>query len=103
MTTGVFVKFGALRERFYEERMWLQVLKMLSEERVHSGSYAVRGEGYERHMFCTLTYGTIMHGKMAFDEDIYARFRNALQTLENHSQRMSLLKSPRSSSLSWEF
>ena len=33
ITTGVFVKFGALRERFYKERIQLQVLKMLSEEK----------------------------------------------------------------------
>jgi hypothetical protein len=32
-TTGVSSKFGALRERFYERRIWLQVLKMLSGEK----------------------------------------------------------------------
>jgi hypothetical protein len=31
-TVRVSSKFGALRERLYEERVWLQVLKTLREE-----------------------------------------------------------------------
>jgi hypothetical protein len=30
-TIKVFLKFGALRERFYNERIWLQILKKLRE------------------------------------------------------------------------
>ena len=32
VTIRVSSKFGALRERFYEERIWPQVLKILREE-----------------------------------------------------------------------
>jgi hypothetical protein len=32
-TNGISLKFGALRERLYKERIWLHVLKMLSEEK----------------------------------------------------------------------
>jgi hypothetical protein len=31
-TFKVFSKFGALREGFYNERIWLQILKILREE-----------------------------------------------------------------------
>ena len=32
-TIGVFLKFGALGERPYDERIWLQILKKLREEK----------------------------------------------------------------------
>jgi hypothetical protein len=39
-TIKVFSKFGALRERFYNELIWLQILKMLRKKTIQSGSYA---------------------------------------------------------------
>ena len=50
-TVRVSSNFGALRERFYGERIWLQILKTLREENKKSGSYAVRGECTKRHIF----------------------------------------------------
>jgi hypothetical protein len=51
-TINVFPKFGALRERSYNEIIWLQILKALREEK-----NAVRElrrweeRGIKRHMF----------------------------------------------------
>jgi hypothetical protein len=50
-TTGVSSKFGALRERFYERRIWLQVLKMLSGEKRTFRELRCSRRGYDRHMF----------------------------------------------------
>jgi len=48
MTTKVPLKFGALRERLYQGRTWLQVLKTLKEEN-NIVQELLRCE--ERHMF----------------------------------------------------
>jgi hypothetical protein len=45
VTIKVFSKFGALRERFYDKVIWLQILKTLREERMQSGSYAGANRG----------------------------------------------------------
>jgi hypothetical protein len=43
-TGRISSKFGALAERFCEERIWPQILKIFRKEIIKSGSYSVRGE-----------------------------------------------------------
>ena len=52
MTIRVSSKFGALRERYYIRRIWLQFLKTLKGEMMQPGSFSnVRRGVHKRHMF----------------------------------------------------